>query len=61
VNSDRRTLPELAEAVAQPMIVVDLILQLLEAQDLIAVGRYIGGFGNTKVHKIDPLLEDELS
>ena len=61
VNSDRRTLPELAEAVAQPMLVVDLILQALEARDLISVGRYLGGIDNTKVNKIDPLLEDEVS
>ncbi len=60
VNSQWRTLPELAEGVQQPLIVVDLILQLLEAQDLITVGRYLGGIGNTRVHTIDPLLEDEL-
>lgn len=61
VNSDRRTLPALAEAVAQPLIVVDLILQLLEAHGLIAVARGLGGFGNTSVRHLDPLLEDELS
>ena len=60
VNTDHRTLAELAEATKQPPLVVDVVLQALEIQNLVSVARYMGGRGSTRVHRIDPLLEDEL-
>lgn len=54
VNSDDRELEALAAAVEQPKLLVDLVLTSLEQQDLISVGRYMGGA--VKVHSVSPAL-----
>lgn len=54
INSNDREIPELAAAISQPRLVVDMVLISLEQQDLISVGRYLGG--NVKVHTVSPAL-----
>lgn len=64
LNTDSRTLPEIATATGQPPLVVDAmfeLLELLELQDLVTVGRYMGGRDSTRIPSTDPLLEDELA
>lgn len=60
-NEGVRGFPELASITGLEFLQLDLVLKVLEARRLVRVRHFLGGFKNSKVGEVDPLLAEILS
>lgn len=60
VNDGLRSYPDLASASGLQYLQLDLVLKVLEGRRLVKADHYLGGFKNSAVHRVDPLLGEIL-
>ena len=59
IEKQQPSIIEVAELTNQPPVLVNAILEVWECEDLVKIGRRVGGLKNCIIWQVNPLLEDK--